>query len=228
MEAILTVTYSDIETLARSKADMVNSSFLSDAEWLANINASYRELYELVVASFEDYFTTSVTVTVNAGEDGYTSPTAFFKVRGVDKDLGSSDYVSLARFNFAERNRWNNRVYSLRRANFNQMEYKWIGNSIKIIPSEQAPGTYRIWYIPELTVFSSDSDAINVELERWHDYIAIDAAIKAIQKEEGDISALVMQKEQMRTRIQNMAVNRDAGGVERVADTASNFDPENW
>jgi hypothetical protein len=53
----------------------------------------------------------------------------------------------------------------------------------------------------------------------WEEYIIIDAAMKAMGKEESDVSLLAQQKMMMVKRLQDMASNRDAGNPATVADT---------
>ena len=96
-----------------------------------------------------------------------------------------------------------------------------VGSKIKIIPADQAPGTYQAWYIPDIVAMTSDSDQLNEELERWKEYIIADAAIKCLLKEESDASGLMAEKEEMTRRVKNMAQNRDAGSPERVSDVTS-------
>lgn len=55
----------------------------------------------------------------------------------------------------------------------------------------------------------------------WEEYVVIDAAIKALIKEESDIQGLVLQKEAMLQRINEVAESRDAGIPSRVTDTQS-------
>lgn len=55
----------------------------------------------------------------------------------------------------------------------------------------------------------------------WEEYIIIDAAMKAMGKEESDVSLLAQQKLAMIKRLQDMANNRDAGNPATVADTQS-------
>ena len=51
----------------------------------------------------------------------------------------------------------------------------------------------------------------------------LDAAIKALQKEESDASVLMSQKEALRQRIMSTAMNRDAGLSDQISDTRSNY-----
>ena len=47
----MTTTLANLITAARQKADMINSTFIQDAEWTDYINNSYAELYDILVSS---------------------------------------------------------------------------------------------------------------------------------------------------------------------------------
>jgi hypothetical protein len=53
----------------------------------------------------------------------------------------------------------------------------------------------------------------------WTEYIIVDAAIKAMQKEESDVTVLQQQKMALIQRIEAAAANRDAGNPMTVSDT---------
>ena len=108
-------TLADIKNRARRRADMVNSQFISDAELLDFINASYAELYDLIVQTYEDYFVTSTTFTLTSSDAGvYTLPSNFYKLKGVDYELGGN-YTTIYPFKWNTRNlrqRDINRLYA--------------------------------------------------------------------------------------------------------------------
>jgi hypothetical protein len=52
----------------------------------------------------------------------------------------------------------------------------------------------------------------------WEEYVVVDAAMKAMGKEESDVSLLAAQKQAMTKRLQDMAANRDAANPGTVAD----------
>lgn len=52
----------------------------------------------------------------------------------------------------------------------------------------------------------------------WEEYLVVDAAIKALQKEESDVSVLLAQKALLQRRIESAATNRDAAEPARVVD----------
>jgi hypothetical protein len=55
----------------------------------------------------------------------------------------------------------------------------------------------------------------------WEEYVVVDAALKAMGKEESDVSVLMSQKQAMVKRLQDMAENRDIGNPATVGDTQS-------
>lgn len=56
----------------------------------------------------------------------------------------------------------------------------------------------------------------------WIEYVIVDAAIKCLQKEESDTTALERAKSFQLQRIENAAQNRDVGEPERISDTSRN------
>lgn len=75
----------------------------------------------------------------------------------------------------------------------------------------------------------NDSTTID-GISGWEEYIVIDAALKAMGKEESDPSILGQQKLMMKQRLIDMAANRDAGNPATVADTQSTdfWQPFGW
>ena len=137
------VSLSELRLLARQRADMENSQFISDDEWRRMINRSYAELYDLVVtsANSEDYFLKSDTISLVSGTDSYDLPADFYKMRGVDINSGGSS-TPLRRYNFSQRN-----VGSLY-AIASDMRYHVQGSKIIFNPTPSTTDTVTLWYIP--------------------------------------------------------------------------------
>lgn len=224
---MLTVTLAQLRTQARQRADMENSTFISDSELNSYINASYAELYDLLIATYEDYNISSDTISIVANTSSYSLPSNFYKLRGVDLVLDAlGNAVTLKPFNFQERNSymftptWN--VVGL-----SYLRYHMQGNSIKFVPVPNTNQTVKLWYIPAITRLTLDADTVD-GVNGFEEYIVIDAAMKMRIKEESDIQELVMQKEAMRQRIQAMAASRDAGSPEKVSDIYKQTPIEFW
>lgn len=57
----------------------------------------------------------------------------------------------------------------------------------------------------------------------WEEYIVVDAAIKALGKEESDVTVLGARKAALVGRIQSIAENRDQGSAARTVDVMGNY-----
>jgi len=215
-----TATLLSLRTQIRERCNMESSEFISDSELNSFINSSYSELYDLLVSRFEDYYTTTTTSTVASGASSFAVPSDFYKLRGVDRQVGSStDYYALLKFNFSERN-WRNR--RLNRTLFGQsnINYRLVGNNVELVPEDHAPGSYKLWYIPTYTTLSADGDTVD-GVNGWEEYIIVDACIKCLEKEESSTSMFEKQKVKLEQRIEEMASLRDIDQPDRISDVNS-------
>ncbi len=167
-------TLATILLSARERADMVNSLFVSDAEFTRYIQASQAELYDLLVQKYGDNYavangSTPYTFTTDGTTDQYPLPDgsstytlstgapaqAFYKMLGVDLLQSGNQLYSLTikPFQFAERNRWAwpnmQSLYGL----VNLM-YRINGNFLWLIPRAAGGQTIRLQYVPRLTPLS--------------------------------------------------------------------------
>lgn len=228
-----TVTLLSVRTQAKQRADMENSGFVTDPEWNSYISASYKELYDLLISAYgNDYFvappvqiTTDGTNDKYALPDGtlYSSAPAFYKLLGVDLQTrgNAQELISLKPFTFAERNLFSPYGVQALYAN-TSLRYRLMGNNLWLTPKPQAGLVLQLWYIPEPGNLVNDTDTFE-GVSGWEEYVIIDAAIKALTKEESDISVLGAQKAAMEARLTAMAEDRDAGAPARVADTRSHM-----
>ena len=212
----MSFTLLGLRTLARQRADMENSSLVADAELTNYINASYAELYDLLTARYEDYFVKDPLTFSTSGTSIYPLPADFYKLLGVDLQLDSSNWVSIRKWNFAERNKGNEIIPNI----MNRcIRYRVMGQNLRLLPENNADGTYRLWYIPRFAPLVADDGLLSGVLD-FEEYIVLDSAIKMLVKEESDPSALLSLKAQMGERIVAMSANRDAGSPEVVGDVS--------
>ncbi len=195
-------TLAQLRTLAKQESDNVGQSFVSDAEWNSYIQRSYNELYGLIVEAYgDDYFaqtpSAGYTFTTDGVNERFALPAAFFKLRAVDVQVqGSTQWVGLKPFTLAERNRFS-------------------GNTTSV---PQAGQTLRLLYTPLPTLPTVDADTID-GVNGWEEYIIADACIKALRKEEADITSFLAAKQALKTRLEAEAENRDSGLPHRISDT---------
>lgn len=232
------MTLLELRTASRQRADMVNSTFVSDAEFNSYINQSYFELYDLLVTTYEDYYvapplvipTTSVAANgLLALPDGvlYTAAPPFYKLLGVDLGLSNSNnaWVTIKRFEFISRNRYLYPQLNSTYLGVFNISYHLTGNNLMIIPQPSGGQFLRLWYIPRMVTLTLDADLAD-GISGWTEYIIVDAAIKAGQKEETDVALLVGQKNALIKRIEETSMNRDAGQPSTISDTRTRG--ESW
>ena len=228
-----------IRLQAQQRADRVNSNFLTLTEWNNNINQSLFELYDLLIGAYdEDYFIAPPVIFTTYSNnqlyplpDGSTSflnqnlapfvPQALYKLIGVDLGVSNANngWVSVKKFNFMDRNKYfypntAATIYGV----FN-LSYRVLGNNLDLIPTPSSGQQIRLWYIPRMTMLLKDTDITSNGISGWIEYVITDAAIKALQKEESDVSVLAAQKLDIRRRIEAMALNRDAGQADTITDS---------
>lgn len=226
---------------AQERADRVNSQFVTTPEWNQYINQSLFELYDLLIDSEPDRFITTPAQFNSNGStflyplpDGAISFTdlsgspytarPFYKLMGVDLAVTSANnaWVTIDRFQFINRNAYvypnsNSTIYGV----FN-LQYRIVGSNIEFIPTPTANQPIRLWYIPRISQLLKDMDLTDCSVSGWIEYVIVDAAIKALQKEESDVSVLMAQKQALIARIENSAVNMDVGRPDKISDVRRN------
>lgn len=217
------LSLAQIRLMSKQRADMVNSQFVTDSEWNLYINQAAFELYDLLITEYEDYFMKPPLLLTTNGSEQYTLPTDFYKLLGVDLGLANNTngWVTLKKFQFIERNRY---VYPQINSTFFgvfNLQYRLMGNTLFFIPTPSAGQFLRIWYVPKLTELLQDTDILT-GISGWGEYVIVDAAIRAKQKQEDDVSVLGAQKMMLIKRIEESAMNRDAGQPDCIS--ATRFD----
>jgi hypothetical protein len=204
-------------------ADMENNEFVSDSELTNYINFATAELHDLLIGAYgSEYFLESTTGTTTQNTADYALPTDFYKLRGIDVQLNASDWINVNKFNFNERNRYDNfGAWTL--LGITNIKYRIMGSNVKFTPIPDATVSYRIWYIPVATKLVADSDILD-DINQYSDYIIISAAMKMLSKEESDVSVLLHERDRIIKRIEDSADNRDANEPESISDIQAEID----
>lgn len=217
-----------IRAQAQERADMVNSQFVTLPEWNKYITQSYKELYDLLIAAYgNDYYvktpytyTTGNTIDPNYNAQVYPLPPDFYKLLLCEVALNPGDpnsWVTLRQYERIQQNLWNYpNVYTF--YGITNLRYRLTGTNIQIVPIASAGQTIRIWYAQRPQTLVSDSDILD-GISGWEEYIIVDAAAKALQKEESDNTELLGEKMALKVRLEAMANNRNEGEPQRVSDS---------
>lgn len=222
---------------AKQRADRVNSNFVTKPEWTNYINQSMYELYDLLITTYEDYFmaprarfTTNGSTGIYPLPDGLLSFTSvagssfvaapFYKLLGVDLGINTTAnaFVDINKFNLIDRNNYvypnsNSTLYGI----FNS-QYRMLGTNIEFIPVPTSGQLIQLLYIPRLPQLLLDTDITTIGFSGWLEYVIVKAAYLALTKEESDTSPLVTQLVALNKRIEESAMNRDAGRPDTISD----------
>jgi hypothetical protein len=203
------ITLETIRLQAKQRADMENSNFLSTLEWNQNLTNSYKELVDMLVSAYGSNYEVAEphTFVTDGATKFFPLPETFYKLLGVDIMSGGRG-ISLKPFNFAERNQ----VHP-------KMRYRLNGSKLWLNPMPQSGLTVTLWFVPQPQDLVEDSDTFD-GISGWEEYVIVDAAIKALVKEESDITTLAAIKGALIRRIEAMSQNRDAGSPATVSDNS--------
>lgn len=219
------ITLAELKTQCRERADMEESQFVSDSELTSYINASIAELHDLLIAAYcEDYIMEEVIVTTTSAidyelPDGvlYSAAPKFYKLRGVDVRMNSTDqWATVKRFNFNRRNE-DNDSFAWNLLGLPYIQYRLVGSKIRFNRTPTANSQFRLFYYPVATKLVDDADEFD-DLNQYAEYVILDVAIKMLNKEESDVTVLGLQKAAMKERIEAMAKDRDANEPESITD----------
>lgn len=238
--------------MAQLVSDKLTSQYLTTDEWNFNLNQSASELYDQLISKWgEDYFFAPPLYISLSGQISYPLPDgsnypvegipspAMYKLSGIDSNISGSvlgpnaGWIPIARMNWTDRNRYNNwpGVASALN-NIYEMCYRVMGNQLFLFPQNQNM-LIRVWYIPIVNQLLQDTDIMPYSISGWSEYVIIDAAMKAMRKEESSEkwALLAQNKSALIERIQDIAANRDVGQPNTVSNIrAVMSDPgfSNW
>jgi len=220
------VTLASLRAQSRATADMQNSGFVTPEEHDQYINLAAQTLYDILVSRYEDYYMANPLLFTVLAPNPLTPeavaetslPADFYKLRGVDVQDSGSQWAPMRAFTFQERNTLQNPLLLLS-SNIAANMYRLRANKLQILGVIASPFVGRMWYIPKMNQLVAPTDTFD-GVNGWERHIIISVAIMMKQKEESDVSVLMVELEKIEDRIRNMADNRDAGAPERVTDVS--------
>lgn len=232
---------------SKLRANKLDSEFLTQDEWNFNLNQSAFRLYDYLVLKFGDkYFlapplqvpTSGLSISQGMAfvvmPDGslYSQAPALYKLAGVDVSVnpGNGQWFTLPKFNWIDRNRYSTIQLSGTVQSTYGIAYCDFGKNIYFIPQPSAALWIQLWYVPMMTQMLTDADMLPFSISGWSDLVIIDAAIKALVKEESfeQAQALASERTDLIDRIATTAANRDVGQPNTVSNTRSRCGDQNF
>lgn len=170
---------------------MVGSTFITDATLTEYINQSAARCQNKFTGSRGHAYQSSSTTWTTTSSLTYALPADFFESQMVMIALGGANQ-EMRPFEMHEYARW----------------------------SERAPTagmTVTMIYTPALARMSAGSDTFD-GVNGWEEWVVLDAAIKALNKEESDVSVLMAQRADLEAEITTLAGERDVSWPKRIVD----------
>ena len=218
-------TLAQLRTRALQRSDHENDNYIPQAEANDMINQSLTGLYDMLVAASEDYFVspTPYTFSIVANQSAYAVPADFYKIRGLDLQLlanGTGSWITLRRYNWNERNRYNYQPIPWNSLGVSQVRYHLTGSTLTFIPLPTTQtGNVRLWYVPACPLLVADGDTYD-GVNGWDEWVVADVARKIKTKEESDTSVIDATLGMLTARVLKMCANRDVDRPPRTVDVS--------
>lgn len=197
----------------RRAADQENSNFVTDAQIIDWLNTYLAELYDLLVAVYEDYSIATVDLALT-GASTQALPADFYKLISIAALEGSNE-APLKKFHFGQ-----SRVYS----QSSRPHYRIVGDNLEFKPTPNAGVIVRLRYIPVCPKLVNTTDTFDGK-NRWEEYAVQAVAAQIAIKEESDPSPYMTIQDRLKKRLVEMAANRDLANCERIIDVTESYDP---
>lgn len=212
----------------RQRADIENSTHISDTEITRYINQGAVGLHAMIVDQNEDEFAADVSIVGTAGmtqayiidpggpiEPG-SAPLSVYKVLAVDRIETDGTSCPMRRFTLQERAILESTSWP---STSRRSLYRLRGmNQILFAPALSADCTVRVTYIPAMTDLDGSTNTFYDGRDGWEEWVTLDAAIRCLIKEESDTSDLVRERAMVEARLVKQMATRDQHEPHRMTD----------
>ena len=205
-----TRTLAQLRDEVRQRANMENAdNFITDAEIDRYVNQSICAWRDMLVENRgQDFFTGTTTLTLT-GATMYALPADFYQILNVSY-VENGVFTTLTPYNRGDGATYANAGGTV------PLRYRVANNNLFVLPAS-AQGVLLVTYVPLATTLTLDTDTLEV-FNGWEEWIVLDAAMKALEKESTDTSQLFMRREITERRLMAQAQFNDRGFPESVTD----------
>jgi hypothetical protein len=198
------VTLAQLRSRVREAADLeASAGFISEAQLTGIINRACWALDSQLHRTWEDYFCTTLEVTLSG--TSYALPADFYKLLFLDVRGSDSQWRPLGQYKLAERN-------LLRNATEKRVEcnrYRILGKTLTLLPGLTAPTPAVLAYYPQVAPLVLETDTRDYP-NGWEEWAVLWGALVCLVKEERDTTGLEKLLAREQERIALDAPDRDA------------------
>ncbi len=218
-------TIGDVLSEIRDRGE-VPTNYVSNAELYGWINGSIAELYDLLVSVNKDMYVSQNSINTVSGNSNYDLPSDFYRIVGIDIQETDGDYYPMRRYNFSERNMYQDGGQGKR-----WTRYRVYNSQMWLSPPPNYVAAVRRWYIPAAPAYATDGTNAATNFDffgGWDEYVITDCLIKFAGKEESDATLFAAQKGALIKRIKSMAADLDDGEPDRIRDVQLETAGDYW
>jgi len=217
-------TLAELRVDARRRADMSDDgNFISDAEANDYINESISALWRVLTdGDNARLFAQHAPILTQIGDNQYELPSTFFKLVSVDLKVSGkynpllpADVREVAQLAADPPDQRDGRY----RLAFDSSTGKM---SLYIYPAIDE-NNLAVVFVPEPTVLTADGSTVYFP-NHWYEFVAVDAAIKMLQKEESDTTALEFKRKSLMETVADHIRDMDSGLPDRIRDIDGLFE----
>lgn len=198
------------------------------------------EFYDLLVsARAMEFFRKAFTISTVPNVAQYSLPDDFYELISVDIFIAPNQVLSARPYMEAQRNqfRWypgwfyNTPVLFRMQGTPTNIAAVLQPGTINLTPQPGAVSTVVLNYIPVFRQWATDGTEDNYEFDGvngWEMYIVWKVVAYCLEKRLMDSTFALTRAAEVKQRIIDLAVDREAGDAELVHDTAADYEPFGW
>jgi len=212
---------------AADRADMLRDDgtgtleiigFANPSAIIGYISYELAALWDLLIATYEDYAIQRKFITVLADKEDYALPDDFYKFRKVFPIVGGRRCTPLRKFNL-ERLGEADSLGAILASPIEETEYSVRGMRLWLHPIPSNAGQLELWYVPQFKYLENLEDLVPAVFPNgWEEYVIEGVAARLLEKEESDASPQRARQQQILQRIMILAEDRDAGQPHQMQD----------
>ena len=216
---IQTITDSAIDLADMRRSAFIDQSGTASTELIRYVNMAYKDVYQQIVMSKENYFATPYSFNLVGAQPSYPLPADFYKLNGVDLALDASNtrFITLSPAMFRDRNKYKSSINALTAPYGQVFRYLIVKDSIQFIPVPSVAYQVILWYTPEPATITTLSDTISLP-PGCDEYMSLYIGALMKSKEESDATPLNVKRVEVLRQITHSLRERDTGAADYVVD----------
>jgi hypothetical protein len=222
------VSVNNLVLAAAERADMLKddgtgnvvlTDFVPLPMAVAHVNYELADLWDVLIATYEDYVVYRRFIDVVADQEDYPLPEDFYKSRKVFPIISGRRAEALRRFDLEKLGEADS-LSAILTSPIEETRYKITGHRLWLHPIPSNAARLELWYVPQGVTLKHLNDLVPAIFPNgWEEYIIEGVAARMLEKEESDATPHRTRQKEILQRIMILAEDRDVGEPHQMQDT---------